>query len=122
MAPNDPESCPPLYEYKHAKICGKGFTSGEPMTGVRRDGEKMFRCGSVFTMVRNGRSIYGWIRRFISSGTVDVAEVMWLPVPEYPIGTPVVVRLGFDNDCPAEPNFVFLIDIDPSPYIFTTRF
>ena len=37
--------------YKRAKISGKCFTSGEPLSGVRRVGEKMFRCGSVFTII-----------------------------------------------------------------------
>ena len=80
--------------YKRSKISGKCFTSGEPLSGVRRVGEKMFRCGFVFTMICRGRSVYGRIKRF---GHVDMVEVEWLPVPEYPIGIPVVVvvRLGF---------------------------
>ena len=107
--------CPPLLAYKRAKICGKSFTASEPMSGVRRVSEKMLRCGSVFTMVRGGRSIYGWIRRFISYGLVNMAEVNWLPVPEYPLEMPVVVKLGFNSNRPVEPSVVLLDDIDPSP-------
>ena len=47
--------------YTRGKIGGKCFTSGEPLSGVRRVGEKMFRCGSVFTMVCRGKSVYGRI-------------------------------------------------------------
>ena len=54
---------------KRAKICGVEFTSGTPLTGVRRSGEKMNRCGSVVTLVRGGRSLYGRVIRFISFGS-----------------------------------------------------
>ena len=101
--------------YKRAKIGGKGFTAGEPLSGVRRVREKMFRCGSVFTMISKGRSIYGYIHRFVSCDQVNMVEVDWLPVPEYPTGTPIVVRLGFYNNRPVEPPVVLLNDMDPSP-------
>ena len=101
--------------YKRGKIGGKFFTSGEPLSGVRRVREKMFRCGSVFTMVCRGRSIYGRMKRFISCNHINMVEVEWLPIPEYPIGIPVVVRLGFYNNCPVQPPVVLLDDIDPSP-------
>ena len=74
--------CPDISDfrvYKRAKVGGKQFTSNEPMTGVRRVREKMFRCGSVVTMTtRNhgGRSIYGWVRRFVSCDDVNMVEVM----------------------------------------------
>ena len=107
-------------EYKRAQIGGKQFTSNESLRGVRRVCEKMFRCGSVVTMTtggRNhgGRSIYGWVKRFISYDLVDMAEIRWLPIPEYPTGLPVVVRLGFGNPRPVQPPIVMLEDIDPSP-------
>ena len=55
----------------------------------------MFRCGSGFTMICRGSSVYGRMKRFISCDHVNMIEMEWLPVPEYPIGIPVVVRLGF---------------------------
>ena len=85
---------PPRFrEYKRAEIGGKQFTSNESLRGVRRVSEKMFRCGSVVTMTtggRNhgGRSIYGWVRRFITCGRVSMAEIRWLPIPKYPTGLP----------------------------------
>ena len=91
------------------------LVNGEPMDGARSVREKMFRCGSVCTMVRGGRSIYAWIRRFISYGLVHLTEVNWLPVPEYLLEIPVVVKLGFYNNRPVEPTIVLLDDIDPSP-------
>ena len=100
---------------KRGKISGKCFTSDEPLSGVRRVGEKMFRCGSVFTMVCRGRSVYGRIKRFVTCGHVNMVEVEWLPVPEYPIGIPIVVRLGFYNNRPVQPPVVLMDDIDPSP-------
>ena len=82
--------------------------------------EKMFRCGSVVTMItggrkHGGRSIYGWVRRFVTCGRVSMAEIRWLPIPEYPTGLPLVVRLRFGNRRPLQPPIVMLDDIDPSP-------
>ena len=53
--------------YIRSKICGVEFTSGQPMTGVRKLNEKMNRCGSVVTLVRGGRSLYAWVIRFCHS-------------------------------------------------------
>ena len=58
-----------------AKICGVEFTSGQPMTGVRKLNEKMNRCGSVVTLVRGGRSLYAWVIRFLSFDRIHVAHV-----------------------------------------------
>jgi len=72
---------PPRFrEYKRVLIGGKQFTSNESLMGVRRVGEKMFRCGSVVTMTTGGRnhggsSIYGWVRRFITCGVVNMTEI-----------------------------------------------
>ena len=99
-----------------AKICGVEFASGQPMTGVRRLNEKMNRCGSVVTLVRGGRSVYAWVIRFLSFDRIHVAHVRWLSVPEYPTGTPMLVRLNKSRPRPPpnEPCVVPLIDIDPS--------
>ena len=66
-------------------------------------------------MIRTTLSIYGYIHRFVSCDQVNMVEVNWLPVPEYPIDTPIVVRLGFYNNRSVEPPVVLLNDIDPSP-------
>ena len=100
--------------YKRAVIGGESFTAGEPMTGSRRVGGKMLRCGSVVTLVRGGRSLYAWVVRFLAYDKVHVAHVRWLPIPEYPMGTPVVVKID-RNPKPAQPCIVSLEDIDPSP-------
>ena len=99
-----------------AKICGVEFTSGQPMTGVRKLNEKMNRCSSVITLVRGGRSLYAWVIRFLAFDKIHVAHVRWLSVPEYPTGSPMVVRLNKTRPRPPphEPCIVPLIDIDPS--------
>ena len=101
--------------HKRAKVCGIRFTSDNPLSGVRRRNEKMKRCGSVITLVRGGRSLYAWVIRFMHYDRLHVAQVSWLPVPDYPTGTPVVVRLVRDNPKPDEQCIVSLTDIDPSP-------
>jgi len=102
--------------HTRAKICGVEFTSDQPMTGVRKLNEKMNRCSSVVTLVRGGRSLYAWVIRFLSFDRIHVAHVRWLSVPEYPTGTPMVVRLNKARPRPPphEPCIVPLIDIDPS--------
>ena len=64
--------------HKRAQVCGIEFTSGQPMTGVRRLKEKMLRCGSVVTLVRGYRSLYAWVIRFLSFDRIHVAHVRWL--------------------------------------------
>ena len=100
--------------HKRAKISGVGFTSGQPMEGVRRAGEKMNRCSSVITLIRGGRSLYAWVIRFLSFDRIHVAHVRWLPAPEYPTGNPLVVRLNTGHPPPDQPCIVSLQDIDPS--------
>ena len=100
--------------HTRAMIGGVEFTSGQPMTGVRKKNEKMNRCGSVVTLVRGGRSLYAWVIRFLSFDKIHVAHVRWLPVPEYPTGNPLLVRLDRGRPSPNEPCLVSLIDIDPS--------
>ena len=100
--------------HKRAKICGVEFVSGVPMTGVRRYQEKMNRCASVITAVVRGRSLYAWVVQFLSFDKLHVAHVRWLPVPDYPTGSPVVVRLLKSNSKPNEPCILSLTDIDPS--------
>jgi hypothetical protein len=101
--------------HKRAQICRVEFTSGRRMTGVKRLNEKMLRCGSVITLVRGCRSLYAWVIRFLSFDRIHVAHVRWLPEPEYPTGTPVLVRLNTGRPPPPEPCIVPLVDIEPSP-------
>ena len=100
--------------HKRAQVCGVEYTSGQPMTGVRRLNEKMLRCGSVITLVRGCRSLYAWVIRFLSFDRIHVAHARWLPEPEYPSGTPLLVRLDTGRPPPTEPCIVTLVDIDPS--------
>ena len=101
--------------HRRAIICGIGFTAGESIHGVKRAREKMLRCGSVITLVSGGRSLYARVIRFLSYGGIHVAHVEWLPIPDYPTGTPVVVRLRNVGVKPDKPCLVDLTDIDPSP-------
>ena len=51
--------------------------------------QKMKRCGAVVTLVSGGRSLYGRVIRFISYDRLHVAQIQWLPIPDYPTGTPL---------------------------------
>lgn len=100
--------------HKSAKIGGVEFTSGESIKGVKKSSEKMLRCGSVITLVTGGRSLYAWVIKFMSFHSIHLAHVRWLPVPEYPYGTPVIVALRHRGPIPVLPCTVNLTDIDPS--------
>ena len=100
--------------HKRTKIGGTKFIDGNPLSGVRRRNEKMNRCASVITLVRGGRSLYAWVIRFMHFDRLHVAHVSWLPLPDYPTGSPVIVRLVRDNPKPDEHCIVSLIDIDPT--------
>ena len=98
--------------HTHAKIGGVNFVSGEDINGV--GGGHMLRCSSVVTLVRGGRSLYAWVKHFLSFDHTHVAHVRWLPVPDFPTGSPMVVRLMRANPTPREPPVVSLLDIKPS--------
>jgi len=100
--------------HKRARICGVEFTSGESIVGVKRACEKMLRCGSVITLVKGGRSLYAWVIKFMSFDSIHLAHVRWLPVPEYPYNTPVIVKLRHGGPMVDLPCAVSLTDIDPS--------
>ena len=100
--------------HKRAQIGGVDFTSSEDIKGVRKGGEHMKRCGSVITLVRGGRSLYAWVICFMSYDRIHVAHVEWLPIPDYPTGSPVVVRLTRGDPTPLEPCVMSLLDIEPS--------
>ena len=91
------------------------FTAGEDIHGVKRNSnEKMLRCGSVITVVAGNRSLYAWVERFLSFDKIHLAHVKWIPVPDYPTGSPVVVRLKRGGVKPNMNCIVELVNIDPS--------
>ena len=104
-----------VYVHKYAEIGGKRFNAGETLrVGVR--------CGSVFTLVRDGRSMYGLIKSFfrVQCGCrmfTDFAYVTWFPTPCYPDGDPLTVRIvlnGLDINNIPDKHIVSLNDIQPS--------
>ena len=103
--------------HRVAHVNGVSFTSGDPLMGVRRKRWKMKRCGSVITLVTGGRSLYAWVIQFLRFDRLHVAHVRWFPVPDYPTGTPVVVRLRAGNPLPPLPCVISLTEIDPSKII-----
>ena len=100
--------------HKRARIGGTEFVADHPLSDVRRRNEKMNRCASVITLVRGGRSLYARVIRFMNFDKLHVAHVEWLPTPDYPTGTPVIVRLVRDNPVPNEDCVIPLMDIDPT--------
>ena len=107
--------------HKRAKIAGVRFTSGDPLIGFKRVQWKMKRCGSVITLVKGGRSLYARVIQFLSFDRLHLAHVKWFPVPDYPTGSPVVVRLVMGNPIPVEPCIVSLTDIDPSKIVMLSE-
>ena len=78
--------------YNVANVMGVRFRAGE--WGKRP------RCGSVFTCVVNGKSVYGHVLRFMTvegNSSPGFAAVKWLGVPVYPFRNPLVVRVGADG-------------------------
>ena len=100
--------------HKRVTIGGTRFTAGNSIRGVKRRNEKMNRCGSVVTILSGGRSLYAWVIRFLRYDRLHVAHVSWLPTPDYPTGSPMIVRLMRDGPKPRLPCIVPLIDIDPT--------
>ena len=81
-----------VYSFPRAVIGGRRFTSGEPL----RSGS---RCGSVVTMVRGDRSIYGLVKQFVRvicgcMNRFDLGLITWFPNPIYPDGDPLTVRIN----------------------------
>ena len=101
--------------HRKAKISGCEFTSGESIEGVKRSSDdRMLRCGSIITLVSGGRSLYAWVKRFLSFDTIHLAHVRWLPIPEYPCANPFVVVLRNDGPIPDLACTVELTRVDPS--------
>ena len=101
--------------HKRSKVCGVTFTSGESIKGFKRcPSDKMWRCGSIITLIKGGRSLYAWVIRFLSFDKIHFTQVRWLPIPEYPCGNPIVVLLRSGGRLTNLSCTVDLTDIDPS--------
>ena len=104
-----------LYVHGLAKIGGKRFHAGEAL----RLGS---RCGSVVTMVRGGRSIYGLVHNFYRvvcqcNQFIDFGVIAWFPFPCYPDADPLTVTIrlnGLDVNNIRALELVPLYDIQPS--------
>ena len=58
-------------------------------------------CGSVFTTVYRGRSLYGILDRFLLVQKKEYAAVTWLSPPEYPYHPiTLVVKVRLQEDRP----------------------
>ena len=105
-----------IHAHPRAIIGGKRFNAGENLIVGQR-------CGSVVTMVRGGRSVYGLVKHFyrVCCGcnvAKDFAMITWFPLPEYPDNDPLTVKISL-NDVNDMNNIVSmhavpLFDIQPS--------
>lgn len=80
------------YEHTTAMIGGHRFTAGERL-------KPAVRCGSVVTMVKGGRSVYGLMKRLFRvvcecDDVRHLAFVTWFPLPTYPDRDPLTVRIS----------------------------
>ena len=101
-------------EYKIAHIMGIHFRSGEWGQSPR--------CGSVMTCLKEGRSVYARINRFLhidGDCCPGYASVTWFGAPHYPCGTPLVVYVDDDgSDLDSQFGCIIRItEIDPSRVI-----
>ena len=104
-----------LYSHSTALIGGKRFNAGERLL-------LSVRCGSVITMVRDGRSVYGLLKKLYRvvcacDQLIDLAVVTWFPFPDYPDSDPLTVTItlnGLDVNHITETEVVPLYDIQPS--------
>ena len=107
--------CLTVTGYSVAHIMGVQFRAGEWGQSPR--------CGSVITCVVGGRSLYARVDAFVRVDGEEgpgYALVQWFGQPEYPEGTPLVVRVPldgseFDDDLLC---VVRITSIDPSRVMF----
>ena len=52
--------------------------------------------------------------RFLSFDRIHVTHVRWLPEPEHPSGSTLLVKLDTGRPPPTEPYIVPLVDVEPS--------
>jgi len=104
-----------VYSHQMVLIGGARFNANEKLILKRR-------CGSVVTMVRDRRSVYGLIKRIYRvvctcHRYVDLLLVSWFPVPHYPDNDPLTIRIGLnglDVNNITELDMVPVYDIQPS--------
>ena len=100
--------------YSIARIFGVHFKSGEWGNHPR--------CGSVITVVNDGRSLYGRVSKFFSvngNSCPGYASVTWFGFPTYPFDNPLVVRVHKNGD-ELDDRYGCIIPItliDPSPIV-----
>ena len=96
----------PCLSFKFAYVLGVHFRAGE--WGCRR-------CGSVVTLMHEGRSRYCVVHNFIRVQNQEFACVTWLSVPHYPYApNRLVVRVRTDNIQTGLPSLIALTMIDPT--------
>lgn len=96
----------PCLSFKFAYVLGVHFRAGE--WGCRR-------CGSVVTLMHEGRSRYCVVHNFIQVRNQEFACVTWLSVPHYPYApNRLVVRVRVDNIQTGLPSIIPLTMIDPT--------
>ena len=103
------------YQHAQASIGGKRFTARESLLPGKR-------CGSVVTRIVSGRSVYGLVKQFLRvmcgcHSFQEVAVVEWFPLPTYPDGDPLTVKIdlcGVDVNNVGVRTVVSLLDIQPS--------
>ena len=94
-----------------ARVLGRRFTAGEPLTGKSFQHYHNPRCGSVITSILRGTSYYGRVTRFFTSGCRrqelrSFACVDWLAAPVYPDDDPLTVVIDTTK---AAPKFLPLV-------------
>ena len=97
--------------YSVAHIMGVHFRAGE--------WGKSPRCGSVVTCVLEGESLYARVKKFImvqGDNCPGYAAVSWFGKPQYPTGTPLIVKVGEDGGSVLRDHgsIVRITQIDPS--------
>ena len=97
--------------YAVAHVMGVHFRAGE--WGMHP------RCGSIITCVMKGESFYARVESFLQVTGCDCpgfASVTWFGRPEYPSGTPLVVKVNDDGSAidAMFGSVVKITEIDPS--------
>ena len=101
-----------ITEFKIAHILGKHFRAGEWGS---------YRCGSVITVVLDGRSLYARVQKFFRVDDDDCcgyASVTWFGVPEYAFEIPLVVKCREEAPQILSDTYGCILkitQIDPSP-------